>query len=130
MPDWKQIEAARQTLSSKTVPPHYCSTAEDGFNGLFRFTIDGKLVRCIASDGGGFKHVSVSIEYTDKTPSWEIMCKIKDIFWDAEEVVMQLHPAKSQYVNFHRGCLHLWQPFVNGAAVAFPTPPSYMVGPK
>ncbi len=131
MSDWKIIEAGRQTQPGRTVPPQYCSTAAEGFNGMFRLTIDGCLVRVLASDGEGWRHVSVSLEYQPNTcPSWKMMCKIKELFWEPEDVVMQFHPAKSQYVNFHQGCLHLWQPFVDGIAVAFPTPPSYMVGPK
>jgi hypothetical protein len=38
------------------------------------------------------------------------MCHAKDQCWDAEDVVMQLHPAKSQYVNHHPHVLHLWRP--------------------
>jgi hypothetical protein len=39
-------------------------------------------------------------------------------------VVVQYHPAKSEYVNNMPNCLHLWRP-VNEA---MPTPPSIMVG--
>lgn len=46
------------------------------------------------------------------------MCFIKDLFWGEEEVVMQLHPAKSQYVNQHDYCLHLWRP----KTIAIPLP--------
>lgn len=62
----------------------------------------------------------------DRTPTWDEMCFIKDQFWDAEDVVMQLHPAKSQYVNIHPNALHLWRPV--GAEI--PTPPAYLVGPQ
>ena len=131
MSDWKSIESARQTVPSVRVPANYCTSKEDGFNGMFRLTIDGCLVRCIASDGMGWKHVSVSLEYQPNTcPSWKMMCKIKDIFWDEEDVVVQYHPKKSDYVNMHKGCLHLWQPFDGKMAVPFPTPPSIMVGYK
>lgn len=131
MIDWKYINAGRQREASRTVPVQWCSDDKDGFNGLFRFTIDGSLVRCVISDGEGWKHVSVSLEYQSKTcPSWKMMCKIKDIFWDKEDVVIQFHPAKKDYVNMHEGCLHLWQPFENGHPVEFPTPPSIMVGHK
>ena len=63
-------------------------------------------------------------------PSWRMMCKIKELFWEPNDVVIQYHPAKNDYVNMHEGCLHLWQPFENGAAKPFPTPPSIMVGYK
>ena len=122
-----QVEAGRQTKPNSVVPPHYCTTAADGFNGLFRFTINGNLVRVIASDGEGWQHVSVSLEYEpSKPPTWFIMCKIKEMFWEPEEVVCQFHPRKSEYVNHHQGCLHLWR----CTTQEFPTPPSILVGPK
>ena len=127
MSDWKTLELARQTIPRKTVPSHYCSTSADGFNGMFRLTIDGALVRCLASDGEGWQHVSVSLEYLTKPPSWEVMCKVKDLFWEPEDVVVQFHPKKSEYVNFHPGCLHLWR-CTDGRK--FPTPPSILVGPR
>lgn len=40
------------------------------------------------------------------------MCKIKDVFWDEEEAVYQVHPPKSKYVNLMTNCLHLWRPKV------------------
>jgi hypothetical protein len=53
------------------------------------------------------------------------MCFVKDLFWDVEEVVVQFHPKKSEYVNNFR-VLHLWRP-TNGV---FPTPPAILVGFK
>lgn len=131
MSDWKFINAGRVRAASAHIPAQYATTDAEGFNGMFRLTIDGCLVRCVASDGMGWKHVSVSLEYQPKTcPSWRLMCKVKDLFWDKDEVVLQYHPAKKDYVNFHEGCLHLWQPFENGRPVPFQCPPSILVGPK
>ena len=76
------------------------------------------------SNGLGWNHVSVS--WTNRCPSWDEMCKIKDIFFNKDEWVMELHPPESEYVNFHPYCLHLWQP----QNQQIPTPPSFMVGPK
>jgi len=72
----------------------------------------------------GWEHVSVSTER--HIPNWEEMCFVKNLFWDEEECVMQLHPAKSRYVNCHPRCLHLWKP-LNGE---IPLPPDLLVGPK
>ena len=58
------------------------------------------------------------------TPSWDDMCKIKDIFFKEEECVVQYHPPKSQYVNNAENCLHLWRPIEE----SMPMPPSVMVG--
>lgn len=85
---------------------------------VYEFSFKGKLVSCLASiDDGKWEHVSVTCRYAGKTktliPSWEIMCEVKNLFWDMEDVVVQLHPKKSEYVNLHLDCLHLWRP-VNG----------------
>jgi hypothetical protein len=37
------------------------------------------------------------------------MCFVKGLFWDDEDVAIQFHPAKSEYVNFHPFALHLWR---------------------
>lgn len=126
MSDWPFLEKHRVTTPTRSVHPHYVSDSSFGFAGMFRFIVDGKAIRCIASDGMDWQHVSVSIEGDRRTPSWGIMCKVKDLFWDEEEWVAQFHPAHSEYVNFHPGCLHLWRP----TKEKMPTPSSLMVGPK
>lgn len=76
----------------------------------------------IFSDGDGWEHVSVSTP--NRTPNWTEMCFVKNIFWDTEDVVLQFHPAQSQYVNQHPHCLHLWRP----SGVNVPTPRMDLVG--
>ena len=71
-------------------------------------------VRCsivVGANEEGWEHVSVEL-YARRLPTWEEMCIIKEIFWDDEEEVVQIHPKKSQYVNMTEA-LHLWRP-VNG----------------
>lgn len=80
----------------------------NGNNGIFIVTHGKVKLTCIASDGLEWEHVSVSLH--NRTPTWDEMCFIKSMFWDDEDCVMQLHPPKSQYVNNHPHCLHLWRP--------------------
>jgi hypothetical protein len=73
----------------------------------------GRDLRIIASPGYAdenipWEHVSVSLP--NRCPNWPEMCFVKGLFWDDEDTVMQLHPPKSQYVNTHNFCLHLWRP--------------------
>ena len=82
----------------------------DNHNGMFKVFVNGKSFFCIVSNGGGWEHVSVSMTNQKRCPSWEEMCAIKDIFFEPEEVVVQYHPKKSDYVNNHPYCLHLWRP--------------------
>lgn len=82
----------------------------DSGNGVFKVFVNGKSFFCIASNGGGWEHISVSMPNQKRCPTWEEMCAIKDMFFEAEEVVVQYHPKKSEYVNNHLYCLHLWKP--------------------
>lgn len=95
----------------------------DEHNGAFKIPIDNKIFFVIASDGLGWEHVSVSIQNVERCPKWNEMCKIKDMFFEDEEVVMQLHPKKSEYVNIHDYTLHLWRPIEKD----IPTPPMITV---
>lgn len=129
MSDWSYLNRHRvgqSGNSDRSVPSMYHTTSADGFNGMFRFWKDGQCLRCIASDGEGWRHVSVSIEGITKPPMWSVMCFVKDLFFDEQDWVVQFHPAKSEYVNNHPGCLHLWQP----TSAVMPTPDSVLVGIK
>lgn len=108
----------------------FASTSEDGFNGAFGFPLPGeaRMVCVIASNGMGWDHVSVSFgQASKKTPSWEVMCAVKDLFWEPEDVVIQFHPKKSEYISNHPGCLHMWR-CTDGREQ--PMPPAIMVGIK
>lgn len=86
--------------------------------GAFAFLIRSEKFSVIASDGVtgitplsvayGWEHVSIA--HPRRCPTWEEMCHLKDLFWTEEEVVMQLHPKKVDWRNFHPFCLHLWRP--------------------
>lgn len=110
-----------------------------GNNGAFAFPskIPGRFLLVIASDGGAweecnlpgepFEHVSVHAERNggkDAMPTWDEMVQVKDMFWDPEDAVMQLHPPRSSYVNCHPFTLHLWRPLVS----KIPLPPPITVG--
>lgn len=130
MSDWNFLNKVRVRYGS------YGSDASYGFNGMFEFALPGEArrIRCIASDGTDaplgmpkWQHVSVSFGPGSKScPSWELMCRIKDLFWEADETVIQIHPPKSEYVNNHAGCLHLWRCLDQSQ----PLPPSIFVGIK
>ena len=81
----------------------------DSGNGIFKVFVNKKSFLVIVSNGGGWEHVSVSSR-RNRCATWEEMCAIKDMFFTDEDCVIQYHPAKSQYVNDHAYCLHLWRP--------------------
>ncbi len=100
---------------------YYASTPESGCNGAFRVRHGGVEFVIIASNGGGWEHVSVSLD--KRCPTWQEMCWVKNLFWHPDEWVVQYHPAASAYVNNHPHCLHLWRPI----GQAMPTPPQCMI---
>ena len=89
----------------------------------------GAELQWIASWGGKWDHVSVKVrEMVDgvpilRTPNWDEMCFIKDLFFQPQETAMQLHPNKSEYVNVHPHCLHIWKP----QSKSIPRPPKEFV---
>ena len=102
------------------------STEANGNNGAFFIPhpnpASNLVFKVVASDGMGWEHVSVSLP--KRCPTWEEMCFIKGLFWSEDDRVLQFHPPKSEYVNLHAFCLHLWRP----ADGVVPAPPSWMVG--
>lgn len=120
-------------LTDKTLG-YLASDSTYGNNGCFSLPnpYGPGYMSIIASDGMGWEHVSVHFEIGDgrqRTPTWDQMCHVKDMFWGEEDVVVQFHPKKSEYVNIHKNTLHLWRPDETIAG-RIPTPPSIMVGPK
>jgi len=80
----------------------------------------GRRFTFIASiDDGRLEHVSVGLcTSRTETPTWEEMCEVKDLFWNSEEEVHQIHPKASQYLTGIIGpdgkrlenILHLYRP--------------------
>jgi len=96
-------------------------------NGAFYVPgLEGRSYRLfvIASVAFGWEHVSVSLR--DRTPTWEEMCRVKALFWEEEDCVIQYHPPASEYVNNHDHVLHLWRPL----EAVLPLPDSIFAGLK
>lgn len=67
----------------------------DGREGCFKVYVEGKSFMVIASTGGGWDHVSVTKANGGKrTPTWDEMCAIKEMFFLPDEVVVQYHPPQ------------------------------------
>lgn len=65
----------------------------------------------IASWGGGWDHVSVSVNGNEpRVPGWSEMLLAKRIFFKPDECAVQYHPKDDDYVNVHPFVLHLWRP--------------------
>ena len=105
-------------------PKKYCiaggELTDDG--GAFEIPFESITLFVIASWGGGWEHVSVSLK--NRCPNWREMNHVKDLFWHEDVVVMQLHVAKKDHVNLHDYCLHMWRPL----EADIPLPPKIFVG--
>lgn len=121
------------------------SSEKSGYNGVFVIPVEETepyniTYVCIVSDGRaaglsdeqrGWEHVSVRVLYDNaqgermsRVPFWSEMCHVKRLFWNDDEVVVQYHPAESQYVNNHPDVLHLWR----HRTLEFPMPPLELIG--
>jgi len=76
--------------------------------GYFHVAGAGETLAVISSGPDEWEHVSVST--TSRIPTWGEMKKVKELFWDDEECVIQYHPPRSEYVDIHPYVLHLWKP--------------------
>lgn len=91
-----------------------------------------RVIACGALDdvpGMEWEHVSVTVDTGDTesskktTPTWGEMQYVRELFFEAKETVVQLHPPLEQCINIHEGCLHLFRP----TKFTFPLPASIMV---
>jgi len=94
-----------------------------GNNGAFEFCRAGIWLKVIASDGLGWEHVSVST--VTRCPTHAEMEFIREQFWRDDECVMLLSVPRTEHINCHPYCLHMWRPTES----AIPRPPAEMVGP-
>lgn len=79
---------------------------EGGFF-LLPCKLTGVLLAIIASTGGGWDHVSVSLP--DRCPTWEEMNYVKRLFFEDDECAVQYHPPVKDHISVHPFCLHMWR---------------------
>ena len=121
----KSIQQYRETYMEgfMPIPPDMRQKKEKW--GVFMIPLGELETAIVIADNGvsspEWEHVSVSLP--TRCPTWDEMCKIKEIFFSDDETVVQYHPRKQDYVNIHRFCLHLWR-LKNGT---FPVPPKELV---
>lgn len=108
----------------------FATDESDGWNGYFLVPLSGNPARpklqavVLISDGLGWKHLSISLVNKKRTPTWEELQKVKEMFFEPDEWVVQFHPPKLEHVNNHDYCLHLW----HSLAWPMPVPESFLVG--
>lgn len=110
---------------ARRVHPTIGPTDPGDMFGYFEISTGAGPLRIISSgsfeESFGWEHVSVSLAH--RCPTWGEMARVKELFWEDEECVVQFHVPKSEHVNLHPHCLHLWKPR-NGD---IPRPPRKLV---
>lgn len=81
-----------------------------GWNGCFVIPLEGQLWQVTISDGMGWRHLSATNAQKRQLPPWEVMTRLKDLFFADEEWVTLFIPAKADYINDHPWVHHLWSP--------------------
>ena len=122
MKDLRQLNQYRNVENQKLI-------TSDSFRkslwGVFEIPLNQNETAYVIADNGlnspEWEHVSVSLK--TRCLTWEEMCKIKDLFFEEDETVIQIHPSKKHYVNVYNFCLHLWKPKIE----KLPLPPSDLV---
>lgn len=92
--------------------PTIGSSAPGSMWGYFEIPTGTGRLRVISSGSfeQPFKWEHVSVSLATRCPTWAEMSRVKDLFWEEKECVVQFHPPRSEYVNMHPYCLHLWRP--------------------
>lgn len=89
------------------------------YAGILKLSKGRRFTFMASIDDGRLEHVSVSLcNSMTETPTWEEMCEVKEMFWNSEEEVHQIHPKASQYLTGITGpdgtklenVLHLYRP--------------------
>ena len=101
--------------------PMYVKATYGSIEGFFVIPHGNKNLRVISGCGEGWDHVSVSLPH--RCPTWDEMCFIKNLFFEENETVVQIHPLKSKYINKHKFCLHLWKKWDSEIEL----PPDWMI---
>lgn len=122
MKSWEQIRELHNARKIRIVRGF---TAEI-WDGHFKIprTLRRPVLFCIASDGSGWDHVSVSVPLgLRRTPTWEELEVVRKMVTLPDEVWVQYHVPAEQHVNNHPFVLHLWRP----QNETLPQPPAAMV---
>lgn len=84
---------------------------EDEFNRAWRMKQGagkGLLVLASVATYGLHAWYHVSFSRRDKVPSYDEILWVREHFFSPDMKAIQVFPKKSNHVNFHPNCLHLW----------------------
>lgn len=96
-------------LTGKNPPPgwHLTQPGQDG--GMW--DNHRKLLRVVASIGkelDGHQWLHISVSHRRRVPTYDEICYVKRHWAGDDRKCVMVFPAKSEHVNIHPYCLHLW----------------------
>ena len=102
-------EIDRHRITDPAALGHVGGWAGDEAHGAFIIAspIDKAPMLVMASNDAGWDHASVSRK--NRVPNWAEMSFIHRLFFNDDEVAMQLHLPPKQHINCHPYVLHLWR---------------------
>ena len=78
----------------------------------FYFAMEGNKigdVTAITFPDEVWEHVLLDPLTLQRCPTWPEMVRMKEMFWNPRDVVIQVHPAKKDYINIMPYALHQWR---------------------
>ena len=97
-----------QHLITNTLTEEYMCCKNDGWFQTHFPTLGGSMPTHI-TELYGWEHAFLDLEYLKRTPTWLEMNVLRKFYWYDSEPVIQIHPKRSEYVNFNHYRLHLWK---------------------
>ena len=86
---------------------HRGSVLDEAENGMtFMIPLEGEGLLCLLSWGHGWEQVKVRGAKT--FPTWPEICYIKEVVWEPEEAVMNLHLPNAAHIIDDK-TVHLWK---------------------
>lgn len=92
----------------KVLPPAW-QRRMPGMDGSGYIREDGLVVMMsgsVAEDGKRWLHVSLSRK--TRLPNWGDLKHVRDVFLGPEKTAYQIIAPRSEWINMHKFCLHLW----------------------
>ena len=75
---------------------------------LYNPETEVKIYQSLDTLSDGVLYLHLSISHPTRYPTWEELLEAKDMFSGAEDEMVQVLPRKSEYVNVHPNCFHLY----------------------
>ena len=90
-------------------PKGWKRVREDSHGAAYRSTRNEGTAICsmdVESDGKRWVHLSLA--HPNRLPTYQELCDARDAFLGNEARCIQVFAPKSEHVNIHKYCLHLW----------------------